>query len=105
MLTAKVRWLSLALQDVDAIGNWLGEQKDQEASFRIVGLIWNAGQSLRSLPNRGRPGRVPGTRELVLENLPYFLAYRVRGDEVQILRVIHTSRTRLTEPMLGSRLD
>jgi len=33
-----------------------------------------------------------GTRELVIERSPYLIPYRVRGDDVEILRVIHTSR-------------
>ncbi|WP_230407513.1 type II toxin-antitoxin system RelE/ParE family toxin [Plesiomonas shigelloides] len=38
----------------------------------------------------GRPGRVPGTRELVVQPYPFLLQYRVQGDEIKILRVFHT---------------
>ncbi|MDP2196877.1 MAG: type II toxin-antitoxin system RelE/ParE family toxin [Rhodocyclaceae bacterium] len=40
----------------------------------------------------GRPGRVPGTRELVVTRFPYILPYRVREQAVEILRIFHTSR-------------
>jgi plasmid stabilization system protein ParE len=63
-----------------------------EAAKAVVERIWQAGQGLCFLADRGRPGRVSGTRELMPEGLPYFLAYRVKGKAVQILRVIHTSR-------------
>jgi plasmid stabilization system protein ParE len=63
-----------------------------EAAKVVAERIWQEGQGLCSLADRCRPGRVPGTRELVLEGLLYFLAYRVKGKAVQILRVIHTSR-------------
>ncbi|MDR2726446.1 MAG: type II toxin-antitoxin system RelE/ParE family toxin, partial [Deltaproteobacteria bacterium] len=43
-------------------------------------------------PESGRPGRVPGTRELVIAGLPYLLPYRVRNDVVEILRFFHTSQ-------------
>jgi toxin ParE1/3/4 len=40
----------------------------------------------------GRPGRVTGTRELVVDGTPYILPYRVRNRVVQILRVLHGAR-------------
>jgi toxin ParE1/3/4 len=47
---------------------------------------------LRRLPRSGRPGRVEGTRELVITRTPYIVAYRIIGDTVRILRVLHNSR-------------
>jgi plasmid stabilization system protein ParE len=46
---------------------------------------------LTRFPALGHPGRVPGTREL-LAHRHYFLIYRIRGDQIQILRLLHTSR-------------
>lgn len=43
-------------------------------------------------PNMGRPGRIAGTRELVVTRFPYILPYRVRGSTVEVLRVFHTAR-------------
>jgi plasmid stabilization system protein ParE len=37
----------------------------------------------------GRPGRIEGTRELVISRTPYIAAYRIGGDTVRILRVLH----------------
>lgn len=86
-----VDWLRLALRDMREIAAYIA-QDSPEAAKAIVERIWQESQGLSSLADRGRPGRVPGTRELVLEGLPYFLAYRVKGKTVQILRIIHTSR-------------
>jgi toxin ParE1/3/4 len=40
-------------------------------------------------PGIGRPGRVAGTRELVTAGTPYIVPYRVAGDAVQIITVLH----------------
>ena len=89
--TLRVDWLRLALQDIQDCAEFIAQDSPETAKL-IVDRIWQEGQSLRILPDRGRPGRVPGTRELVLQGLPYFLAYRVKGRSVQILRVIHMAR-------------
>ena len=47
---------------------------------------------LAAHPHMGRPGRVPGTRELVVTRFRYILPYRVREQSVEILRVFHTAR-------------
>jgi len=33
---------------------------------------------------------VPGTRELVVQPYPFLIPYRVKGEEIHILRVFHT---------------
>lgn len=46
---------------------------------------------LADQPGMGRPGRVVGTRELLIPGLPYILPYIEKDGAVIILRVIHTS--------------
>jgi len=43
-------------------------------------------------PASGRPGRLRGTRELVVTGTPYIAAHRVVDDMVTILRVLHGAR-------------
>ncbi|MGO9598023.1 MAG: type II toxin-antitoxin system RelE/ParE family toxin [Isosphaeraceae bacterium] len=47
---------------------------------------------LKRNPALGRPGRVTGTREIMVPDTPYILPYRVRGDAVEILRFFHAAR-------------
>lgn len=47
---------------------------------------------LSTFPEAGRPGRLAGTRELMVIDYPYFVLYRTTRQEVQILGVRHTSR-------------
>jgi plasmid stabilization system protein ParE len=37
-------------------------------------------ERLAELPNLGRPGRLAGTRELVVPSTKYLIPYRLRGD-------------------------
>ena len=87
----QVIWLHLALRDLSEIGEFIA-QEDDKLARKIAKQIWQAGQGLSRYPERARIGRVPGTRELVLAGLPFFIAFRVVSDTIQILRIIHTAR-------------
>ena len=58
-------------------------------------LFSAAASRLASLPKMGRPGKIPGTRELVPhENyrLVYEIEYEIEGETVWILALVHTRR-------------
>jgi len=55
-------------------------------------MIYEAAQSLRKMPYRGRYGRIGDTRELVLPRLPYILVYQPFAERVLILNVIHAAQ-------------
>jgi toxin ParE1/3/4 len=59
------------------------------AANRIGGVLLDAVERLAALPNLGRPGRVAGTRELVVPDTPYLIPYRLRGDRLEVLAVFH----------------
>jgi toxin ParE1/3/4 len=59
------------------------------AAERQVERILAVAIKLAQFPESGRPGRRAGTRELVVNQTPYLLPYRVRGDLVEVLRVLH----------------
>ena len=59
------------------------------AAGRIAMTLLAAVERLAEFPNRGRPGRVTGTRELVVPGTPYVIPYRLRGDRLEIVAVFH----------------
>lgn len=59
------------------------------AAQRLRARIIRQVATLATMPNRGRPGRVVGTRELVVARTAYIVAYRVRAGTVEVLRVVH----------------
>ena len=87
----RVRWLNAALRNLDIEAEYIARD-NPEAAARVVIAIQAAVDRLSNFPSMGRPGRVPGTRELVVSGTPYIIPYRVRGEEVQILRVFHGAR-------------
>lgn len=62
------------------------------AAINTVLRVLEAVEGLAEHPNIGRPGRVPGTRELVVSGTPYIAIYRVRTNTVWVLRVLHGAR-------------
>jgi addiction module RelE/StbE family toxin len=59
------------------------------AASRMIERIRDAVSRLARFPASGRPGRVAGTRELVIAGTPYIVPYRVTGDAVQIITILH----------------
>jgi plasmid stabilization system protein ParE len=87
----RVKWLRTALRNLDEEATHTAAD-DPAAARLVVERVLAAVARLEHLPAMGRPGRVPGTRELVVEKTRYIVPYRVRDDVVEILRVFHTSR-------------
>ena len=87
----RVRWLRTALANLDAEAEYIARD-NPAAAARVVTTINHAVQNLRRFPAMGRPGRVIGTRELVVPGTPYVVPYRVRNDAVEVLRVFHAAR-------------
>lgn len=88
----RVRWLARALDNIDQIAAYIAAD-NPTAAQEAANTIWRATQQLADFPGMGRPGRVEGTRELVIQGHPYVLPYIVREREMEvlILRVLHTS--------------
>lgn len=88
-----IRWTPAAAGDLDAINEYLKSYRplDRRATLRS---LYEAARSLKRFPERGRMGRVEGTRELVLTPLPYLVVYRISGEIAHVLRIFHASQAR-----------
>jgi toxin ParE1/3/4 len=87
----KLEWSVWAQADRDAIFDYI-EVDNPHAAVTVDMRISDRVKLLGRLPGSGRPGRVEGTRELVITRTPYIVAYRIVGATVRILRVLHSSR-------------
>ncbi len=84
-------WSSQALDDLGSLRAWIA--KDSPKAAREVALaVIEAVEHLPDNPHVGRPGRVPGTRELVVPHTPFIVPYRVQAGVLQVLRVYHGAR-------------
>jgi len=83
-----VRWTSDAAADLEYIVDHI--QEDSPGSARkVVQTIIRGIKLLDSFLQRGRPGTLEGTRELVFAPLPYLAVYRIHEETVEILHIYH----------------
>jgi toxin ParE1/3/4 len=87
-----VLWSSEAIDDLASLRAFIAEDDPAAAQRIVLRIGHNVAQLLSEQPQMGRPGRVPGTRELVLPGTPYVVPYRIRDNRIQVLRVYHGAR-------------
>ena len=83
-------WTAPAVADLEQIRRFIHADNPDAASSVVLRLVALAA-SLPPMPNRGRAGRLFGTRELIDPDMPYIVVYRVARESVEVLRVLHTS--------------
>ena len=86
-----VQWSKDAVKDIAQIRKFIHRKKPEVAKEVALQLAMLA-ETLIEHPAKGRIGRLPNTRELIVPDLPYIIIYRSKNNQIQILRVIHTSQ-------------
>ena len=87
----KIKWSLPALSDLQAAAEYIAEDNAMVAG-KMASRVQEAVEYLVEQPNIGRPGRLDGTRELVVSGTPFIIVYLIREGVVQILRVLHHAR-------------
>ena len=82
------RWSPEAADDFANIVSYIHAQ-NRSAGQRVASRIYQAVSGLIRFPQKGRHGRLDGTRELVLAPLPYIVVYRILKDAIEVVRVLH----------------
>jgi plasmid stabilization system protein ParE len=91
----QVVWSASAIDELADIVGYIS-RSDASAAERVAGVLEGAVLALAERPV-GRAGRVPGTFEKVVTNLPYIIAYALaddveEGSTLIVLHIIHTAR-------------
>ena len=81
-------WSPRAIEHLAHLREYIARDNPNAAN-RIASALLEAVERLAQLPNLGRPGRVAGTRELVVSGSPYIIPYRLRGDRLEIVAIFH----------------
>lgn len=86
-----VAWLPRAVKTRDAQLDYIAKRNPIAAISQGDEIARQVAQ-LAEQPEIGRPGRVVGTRELVISKTPFIVVYRVTINRVELMRVVHTSQ-------------
>ncbi|MGQ3285292.1 type II toxin-antitoxin system RelE/ParE family toxin [Bosea sp. (in: a-proteobacteria)] len=87
----KLEWGAFALADREALFDWIARESPRAAAI-VDERIETAIETLPALPDRGRPGRIAGTREFLIAGTSCIAAYRVSGDTIRVLRILHMAQ-------------
>lgn len=84
-----VRWTKPAADDLWHICGYTEKRFGAAQARRVALAIYESADSLKEMPYRGRKGRKPNTRELMISGFPFLIIYRVGKEAVEIVRVLH----------------
>lgn len=79
----KLLWSPESIRDLIALRTHIAEHDPAAAKRVALHILYCVEYLLSENPKLGAPGRVPGTRELVIPKTPYIVPYRVRGSKIE----------------------
>lgn len=79
------------MRDLAEIAGYIAQDSEQ-IEWLVEMRIHEAASLLVTIPAMGRPGRVDGTRELVVPRTPYILVYRIQAGTIRVIRVLRGAR-------------
>lgn len=85
-----LEWNTSAVADLMAIVDYISDD-NPDAALALMDEIQGKVEQLPAHPKRCRPGRVNGTRELVVRP-NYIVVYAETPEVVTVLRVLHTAQ-------------
>ena len=85
----RLRWTTLAAKDLYRIVQRI-QQDNSTAAARVATTVYDGCNNLKIFPNRGRAGRIAGTRELIFSGLPHISS--IEDQVVEVLRLYHAAQ-------------
>ena len=88
----KLRWTKRALHQFNDLQAYIAND-NPIAAQAVAQQIAEATLLLLREPSIGRPGRIDGTREWVVNRTQYLIAYRIQAESLEIMAVIHSKQS------------
>lgn len=82
-----IEWTEQAVRQLDQAHDYIALSNSERVAAQITLHIATSVQQLATFPMSGRPGRVQGTRELVIANSPFVAAYCIEKERIVILAI------------------
>lgn len=87
----KILWTKTAFGHLENARQYISSANPHALKL-IRDALRSAQDNLLRFPDSGMPGRVKGTRELLIPGQRLFLVYQVNSPNIEILALIHTSQ-------------
>lgn len=85
-------WSPEAITDLEDIHSYIASDNAAAADRVVATIVAAVERLLPAFQSAGRPGRIPGTRELVVPRTLYIVPYFVDGEIINVARVYHGAR-------------
>ena len=84
-----IEWTEQATLQLDQAHDYIALSNSEQVAAQIAMHMVTSVRQLATFPMSGRPVRVPGTRELVISNSPFVVAYCIEKERIVILAIYH----------------
>jgi len=87
-----IEWTDPAIQQLNQSYDYIALTNSEAVASHVIEHILASVQRLATFPLSGRRGRIPDTRELVVSDTPFIVAYTIEDSRVVILAMYHSAR-------------
>ncbi len=84
-----IQWTEQAARQLDQTCDYIAMSNSEDVATRVTMQIINSVEQLAAFPMSGRRGRVPETRELVIPDTPFIVAYAAEKASIVVLAIYH----------------
>jgi toxin ParE1/3/4 len=85
----RISWTKAASEDLESLYDYIFLDNPHAAAKMVRRIVNVIDEHLADNPWMGHAGRIPNAREFAISGTPYIIIYRVKNEELEIIRVLH----------------